>query len=174
MASCQTPTALDSGERSSEKFVKVCAILDRHSHQPAKLIPILQAIQEEYRYLPEEVLTFVATSLDVPPARVFGVASFYAHFALKPKGKHVVRLCDGTACHVKASIPILDAVRANLKLAANRNTTEDLLFTVETVACLGACGLAPVMVINEDVHGQLTPDAAVALVEAIQEQEAAQ
>jgi NADH-quinone oxidoreductase subunit E len=173
MATSQITPATHSAARPSDKFERVCAILDRHSHQPSRLIPILQAIQEEYRYLPEEVLTFVATSLEVPPARVFGVASFYAHFALQPKGKHVIRLCDGTACHVKASIPILDALRAKLKLDEKRNTTEDLMFTVETVACLGACGLAPVMVVDDEVHGLMTPEKAVAVVEGIAKAEKA-
>lgn len=162
---------LDEVPTQGRKFEKVCAILDRNGRQPSRLIPILQAVQEEYRYLPEEVLTFVATSLNVPPARVFGVATFYAHFALKPKGKYVVRLCDGTACHVKQSIPILEALRNRLGLSEQKPTTPDMLFTVETVACLGACGLAPVMVINEEVHGQMTPEAAVRLVEEIAKKE---
>jgi NADH-quinone oxidoreductase subunit E len=131
------------------------------------LVPILQAVQEEYRYLPEEVLTYVATALDVSPARVFGVATFYSHFAITPKGKHLVRLCDGTACHVKDSVPILEAIRKRLKLVGKQNTTDDLLFTVETVACLGACGLAPVVVVDDQVHGQMTPESGVKLVEEI-------
>ena len=149
------------------KFEKICEIIDRFDRDPQKLIPILQAVQDEYRYLPEEVLTYVATSLGLPPARVYGVATFYAHFSLEPKGKYVVRMCDGTACHVKRSMPILDAVRARLGLTGDQHTTRDMLFTVETVACLGACGLAPVMVINDEVHGLMTPDSAVALIEAI-------
>ncbi len=156
-----------------KKFEKICGILDCYARHPSRLIPILQAVQEEYRYLPEEVLTFVATSLDVPPARVFGVATFYAHFALEPKGKYVIRLCDGTACHVKLSIPILNALREKLNLDEKRKTTPDLLFTVETVACLGACGLAPVMVINDEVFGLMTPERAVQLVEEIQAKESA-
>lgn len=157
----------------SQQFEKVCAILDRHQRQPSRLIPILQAVQEEYRYLPEEVLAFVATSLGLPPAKVYGVATFYAHFALEPKGKYVVRLCDGTACHVKNSIPILEALHARLGLSEKRKTTADMGFTVETVACLGACGLAPVMVINDEVHGGMTPEGAVKLVDALVQKEAA-
>jgi NADH-quinone oxidoreductase subunit E len=149
------------------KFEKVCAILDRYDHRPQRLIPILQAVQDEYRYLPEEVLTYVATSLGIPPARVYGVATFYAHFAMEPKGKYLIRLCDGTACHVKQSIPILESLRKRLNLDEKHKTTPDMLFTLETVACLGACGLAPVVVINDDVHGQMTPDAAVKLVDDI-------
>lgn len=160
-------------QTEGRKFDAVCRVLERFEHKPSRLIPILQAVQDEYRYLPREVLAYVATSLGVPPARVFGVATFYAHFAMEAKGKYVVRLCDGTACHVKASIPILDAVRKRLNLSGARKTTPDMLFTVETVACLGACGLAPVMVINDDVHGQLTPQAGVKLIDEIIAQESA-
>ena len=155
-----------------DQFGKVCEILDRYGRDPAKLIPILQAVQEEYRYLPQEILAFVATSLDLPPARVYGVATFYAHFTLVPKGKHVVRVCDGTACHVKGSMHIYDALRERLNLAANAATTPDLLFTVETVSCLGACGLAPVMVIDHKVYGQVTQAKAVAAIDAILAEEA--
>ena len=154
-------------ECTGRKFVKVCGILDRHGRKPSRLVPILQAVQEEYRYLPQEVLTYVATALDVSPARVYGVATFYAHFAIEPKGKHVVRLCDGTACHVKDSIPILRAIQKRLGLDEQRKTTPDMLFTVETVACLGACGLAPVVLIDDQVHGQVTPESAVKLIEEV-------
>ena len=160
-------TQMETTMPAAAQFGKVCGILDRFGRDPAKLIPILQAVQEEYRYLPEAILTFVATALDLPPARVFGVATFYAHFTLKPKGKHVVRLCDGTACHVRGSTDILDALRQRLKLPEGQDTTPDLLVTVETVSCLGACGLAPVVVVDEAVHGQMTPDKAVAVLEAI-------
>jgi NADH-quinone oxidoreductase subunit E len=152
---------------NGRKFLKISTILDRHGRKPARLVPILQAVQEEYRYLPQEVLTYVATALDISPARVFGVATFYSHFAIQPKGKHLVRLCDGTACHVKDSVPILDAIRKRLKLGDKKNTTDDMLFTVETVACLGACGLAPVVVVDDQVHGQMTPESGVKLVEEI-------
>jgi len=157
---------------SARRFAKVCEILDRHGRDASQLIPILQEVQELYRYLPEEVLTYVATSLGLPPARVFGVATFYAHFALEPKGKYVLRMCDGTACHVKGSIPILEALRKRLGLDEKRRTTQDMLFTIETVSCLGACGLAPVLVVNDTVHGQMTPEAAVALVDQIIAREA--
>jgi NADH-quinone oxidoreductase subunit E len=159
---------------TAQKFQRLCEILDEYHRHPARLVPILQAVQEEYRYLPEEVLTYVATALGIPPARVFGVATFYAHFALEPKGKYVIRLCDGTACHVKNSVPILDALRKQLGVNENRKTTPDILFTVETVACLGACGLAPVLVINDEVHGQMNPERAVTLVEDILKKERAQ
>jgi NADH-quinone oxidoreductase subunit E len=161
------PVALDR----AGKFEKVCSILDRYGYRPSGLIPILQAIQHEYQYLPEEVLTYVATSLDVPPARVFGVATFYAHFALEPKGKHVIRICDGTACHVKHSLPVLSALHEKLGTSEKSKTTSDMLFTIETVACLGACGLAPVVVVDEQVYGGITPERAIALVDEIKAQE---
>jgi NADH-quinone oxidoreductase subunit E len=161
------PTAVDS----AGKFDKVCAILDRYAHRPAALIPILQAVQHDYKYLPEEVLTYIATSLDVPSARVFGVATFYAHFALQPKGKHVIRMCDGTACHVKRSLPVLNALHEKLGTNDKNKTSSDLMFTVETVACLGACGLAPVLVIDEQVYGQITAERALALVDEIKTRE---
>jgi NADH-quinone oxidoreductase subunit E len=166
MEPCLAPALAETA-----KFEKLCGILDRYDRHPARLVPILQALQEEYRYLPQEVLSYVATSLRIPEANVFGVATFYAHFALEPKGKYVVRLCDGTACHVKQSIPILEALRARLGVTEAKATTPDMLFTVETVACLGACGLAPVLVINEDVYGQMTPERAVDLIDAIRAKE---
>lgn len=149
------------------QFARVCEILDRHERRASRLIPILQEVQEAYRYLPEDVLIFVATSLGLPPARVYGVATFYSHFTLQPKGKYTFRLCDGTACHVRQSIPILEALQKRLGLDGKKNTTPDMLFTVETVSCLGACGLAPVVVLNDEVHGLMNPVKALQLVDDI-------
>ncbi|MDR1492858.1 MAG: NAD(P)H-dependent oxidoreductase subunit E [Planctomycetaceae bacterium] len=160
-------TAKNSSLTTSRKFDKVCEILDKNHHDPARLIPILQQVQDFYRYLPEDVLTFIATSLSTPPSHVYGVATFYAHFTLKPKGKHTIRLCDGTACHVRGSEKNLNALYERLKLSPSQHTTDDMLFTVETVSCLGACGLAPVIVVDEKVYGSVTPEEAVALVENI-------
>lgn len=174
MSAVAEPVVVEGASERTRKFARICEIVERHGRRPARLIPILQEIQDEYRYLPEEVLVLVATSLDLPVSRVFGVATFYAHFTMKPKGKYVVRLCDGTACHVKQSEPILHRLRERLGLEKGEETTDDMLFTVETVSCLGACGLAPVVVINEDVHGQQTPESAVALVDEIAAREAKQ
>ena len=154
-----------------KNFGKVCEIIHKYDYDSSKLIPILQEVQEEYRYLPQEVMTFVATSLDISAAKVFGVASFYAHFTLEPKGKYVIKICDGTACHVKKSTHILEALQKRLNLTDERKTTSDMLFTLETVSCLGACGLAPAMVVNEDVHGLMTPDSAVAVIDEIVKKE---
>jgi len=155
------------------KFERVCEIIHEFGGNETKLIPILSAVQEEYRYLPEEVLTFVAMSLNISVSKVYGVASFYSHFSLKPKGKHIVKLCDGTACHVKGSRKILEKLRTKLGLEGDKITTADMLFTVETVSCLGACGLAPVVLINDKVYGQATPEQALKVVEDLIAQEAA-
>lgn len=167
VSECKSST----GCECRRKFEAVCAILEKHGHSESKLIPILQEVQNEYRYLPQDVISFIATDLDLPPAKVYGVATFYSHFALAPKGKHIIRLCDGTACHVKGSTKILDALRDRLGLKGDSTTTEDMLFTVETVSCLGACGLAPVILVDEDVHGQVTPDKAVAILNKLIKEE---
>lgn len=153
------------------KFNRICEIIHEHGSQETKLISILHAVQKEYRYLPEEVLTFVAMSLGISVAKVYGVASFYSHFSLEPKGKYVIKLCDGTACHVKGSHKILEKLRNKLALDLNKVTTDDMLFTVETVSCLGACGLAPVMLVNDKVYGQIQPTEAAAIVDDIMEME---
>lgn len=154
-----------------DRMFEVDRILEKNNYSAARLIPILQEVQAAYSYLSKDMISYVASALGLPPSRVYGVATFYAHFSMEPKGKHVVKLCDGTACHVKKSHGILHALYEKLGLSAEKPTTGDLLFTVETVSCLGACGLAPVMLINEAVHGQVTPDQAVKLVEEIMAQE---
>ncbi len=151
----------------ARKFERVCEILEQNKYDSNKLIPILQAVQEEYRYLPEKILTFIAISLKVPPAKVYGVATFYSHFALEPKGRYVIKVCDGTACHVKNSIPIVEAIEKKLGLNESKRTTDDMMFTLETVSCLGACGLAPVVVVNDEVHSLMNPEKTMAMLEKI-------
>ena len=152
---------------SLEKHIdKVSAILDKYDKNPRKLIPILQKIQDECKYLPQSVMEYVATSLNVPASAVFGVATFYSHFALTPRGKHSCKICDGTACHVKGSQNIIDGVREHLGLEGKESTTSDMMFTVDAVACVGACGLAPVVLIDERVYGQTN---AKAIVDALKE-----
>jgi NADH-quinone oxidoreductase subunit E len=121
------------------------------------LIPILQSVQHEFGYLPEESLLTISTELKIPKADIYGVATFYAQFHLKPRGRHIIRVCRGTACHVRGSLKIMDKVKQILDVEEN-DTTEDLRFTLEPVACLGACGLAPVMMVDDETHGRLTPD----------------
>jgi len=152
---------------SLRKFERVCEIVDQNGRDASRLIPILQAVQGEYRYLPEEILTFIATSLGIPPAKVFGVATFYSLFTLKPKGKYTIRVCNGTACHVKKSMDLHAALCDKLNLGEKQETSADMLFTLETVNCLGACNLAPAMVINDEAYGQLTPDRAIAIIDEI-------
>lgn len=158
-------------ELTSRQFDKVCSIIEQFNKDSSKLIPILQSVQEEYRYLPGPILSFVANALDIPPAKVYGVATFYGHFALEPKGKYVIKVCDGTACHVKGASKLHDVLTKRLKLKDGRTTTPDLLFTVETVSCLGACGLAPVMLVNDEVHGQVTEARAEEIIGEIEKKE---
>jgi NADH-quinone oxidoreductase subunit E len=100
-------------------------------------------------------MRFIANELEISPAKVFGVATFFAHFAITPKGKHIIKVCNGTACHVKGSSFVINTVKDKLKLKDGQDTTEDMMFTLECVSCLGACGLAPVMVVDDVVHGIL-------------------
>ena len=120
------------------------------------LIPVLQKAQGVYGYLPKPVLETIARELRLTTAEVFGVVTFYAQFHLNPRGKHIIRVCQGTACHVRGGAKILEAVSEHLKVKPGE-TTRDLEFTLETVACLGACGLAPVMMVDDNTHGRLNP-----------------
>ena len=156
----------------TEKNTKIVnRILEKNNYDESRLIPILQEVQEEFKYLSKQLISYVATAIGVPPSQVYGVATFYAHFSLKPKGKYIFKLCDGTACHVKKSHGILEALYEKLGLSAEKNTSDDMLFTVETVSCLGACGLAPVMLVNEQVYGQVTPEQAKEIVDELIEKE---
>lgn len=146
---------------------KIDEILTAHNCEKKELINIIQEIQNEYRYLPQDILIYVAKKLDISESKIYGVATFYENFSLEAKGKNIIKICDGTACHVRKSVPILDAIYKELSLNAKKHTTDDSLFTVETVSCLGACGLAPVITINDHVHPKMTPESAVALIRNI-------
>ena len=145
-------------------------ILDAHGCNQQAIIAILQEIQEHYHYLPREVFPHLAKKLDMSEARIYSVATFYENFSLEPKGKYVIKICDGTACHVRHSLPILERFRQELGLSADKHTTDDLNFTVETVSCLGACGLAPVIMVNEDVYSAMTPEKASELIKKLKEE----
>ena len=153
------------------RFEAVNDILERYCFRARYLIAVLQEVQELYRYLPEEVLMYVATGMGLTPSQVFGVVTFYENFSLEPKGKYVIRVCDGTACHVRHSDPILSAIRKRLELKPGQPTTPDLMFTLETVACLGACVVAPVVSINGEIHGQMTPDRIVNMIDELSRRE---
>ena len=156
------------------KFQKVNEIIDRHGKSRAALIPILQEVQDEFRYLPEEMLSFIATAMGLSPATVYGVATFYAQFSTQPKGKHLIQVCDGTACHVRASMNVINKIRKKLSLHEEETTTEDLMFTLETVACIGACALAPAMMIDGKIYGHLTPESVDVIIENIMKEERSQ
>lgn len=147
-------------------------ILKDHGYEKTQIIAILQRVQKEYRYLPGEALSYVAKELRLSEAKVYGVATFYENFSLEPKGKYVIKVCDGTACHVRKSVPILEEFRKELNLTEKKHTTDDMLFTVETVSCLGACGLAPVCTVNDHVHPSMNPEKARALVKQLKEEAA--
>lgn len=152
---------------------KLDEIISQCGAKKANLIAILQKIQEEYRYLPEDAMIYIGTKIEeLSPATVFGVATFYAQFSLEPKGKYEIKVCDGTACHVRGSMPVYNALKAKLKLSEGKITTDDGLFSLETVSCLGACGLAPVVVINEKVYPQMTADAIKIVLDTIFQEEA--
>ena len=147
-------------------------IIQNIGAKKSNLIAILQKVQEVYRYLPEEAMTYIGTKIEgVSPATVFGVATFYAQFSLEPKGKYEIKICDGTACHVRGSMPVYESVVQRFKLTDGKYTTEDGMFSVETVSCLGACGLAPVVVVNEKVYPQMTTDAMKVIIDTILERE---
>ncbi|NLN16204.1 MAG: NADH-quinone oxidoreductase subunit NuoE, partial [Firmicutes bacterium] len=131
-------------------------ILAQHPLQESSLIPVLQETQARLGYLPRPAMEYLAKALKVPFARVYGVASFYAQFHLQPRGRHIIRVCQGTACHVRGAKEVLNAFEDELGIPAG-NTTEDLEYTLEVVACIGACGLAPTIMIDDETYGRLTP-----------------
>ncbi|MFC2038176.1 NADH-quinone oxidoreductase subunit NuoE [Chloroflexota bacterium] len=138
-------------------------VLEKHLDQADALITMLQEIQTAYSYLPEAALIRLSKEAKVPMSRIYAVATFYAQFYLYPRGKHIVRVCRGTACHVRGGSLILDAVERELGIS-DGETTPDMEYTIETVACIGACALAPAMVIDEDTYGKVTPTQAAKLV----------
>lgn len=145
-------------------YDKTDEIIGFYGKKEGSLIPIMQDIQNEYRYLPGELLTYVAEKIGIQEAKAYSVATFYENFSFEPKGKYIIKVCDGTACHVRKSTPVLEAMYKELGLSKKKHTTEDMLFTVETVSCLGACGLAPTMMVNEDVHPAMTPEKALEVI----------
>ena len=148
-------------------YEKADEIIARYGKKPSSLIPVMQDIQAEYRYLPGELLIYTAHQIGVPDARAYSVATFYENFSFEPKGKYVIKVCDGTACHVRKSMPILEELQKQLVLGKKRHTTDDMMFTVETVSCLGACGLAPTLMVNDEVHPKMTPEKVVALLQEL-------
>ena len=157
-----------------KQLEKVSEIIESYDCKQSNLIAIMQGIQAEFNYLSEDSLLLIAEKLGISPAKVYSVATFYENFSLEAKGKHIIKVCAGTACHVRKSGPIYDAIYEYLGLSGKKKTSNDGMFTLETVACLGACGLAPVMTIDGEVHAKMSPEGAIALLEEIREKEGAE
>lgn len=139
------------------KQVKLDEIICKYQNENGPLIPILQEAQEVYGYLPAHVLKHISKTIRMPLAKIYGVVTFYAQFRLTPVGRNLINVCLGTACHVRGGAKILETMEKSLNIK-DGETTEDGRFTLEIVACIGACGLAPVISINNKVHGRLTPE----------------
>ena len=154
MPNCQSVIPYQGTKAQEEKLQQV---LETHRDQPGATMPVLQAAQEIFGYLPEEVQIMVAEGLDIPLSEVYGVATFYSLFTLNPKGKHQVSICLGTACYVKGAGALVEAAEKTLGIT-NGGVTPDGLFSMDACRCVGACGLAPVMMVGNDVYGRLTPD----------------
>ena len=154
MPNCKTVIPYKPNPAKEAELQKVIAA---HKGQPGATMPVLQAAQAIFGYLPEEVQIMIAEGLDIPLSEVYGVATFYSLFALNPKGKYQISICLGTACYVKGAAEVLAAVEQKLDIKPG-SITPDGLFSLDTCRCIGACGLAPVMTINDDVHGRLTPE----------------
>ncbi len=152
METCET-----SGEEfSPEQWRAVDAIIERHRLKPGVLIPVLEEIQETVGYLPEPLQRRVAKGLEVPLSQVYGVVTFYSYFTMKPRGRHEVKVCLGTACHVRGGQKLLDAVEQKLDICPG-DCTADRHYSLDVVRCIGACGVAPIMVVDKDVHKQVKP-----------------
>lgn len=142
---------------SNGTYHKLESVLKKYKNSPEMLISVLQQAQNIHGYLSEDVLLRIAEAMDVPMAKIYGVVTFYSQFHLKPRGRNIIRVCQGTACHVRGVSRIVDKIREELSIDIGEST-KDLRFTFESVACIGACGLAPVIMINSETHGRLTHD----------------
>lgn len=144
---------------------KVESILDNYQRDEGMLVSILQDIQAEYNYLPEEVLVEVSQSLGTPLSQVYSVATFFKAFSLEPRGRYLINVCLGTACHVRGAVKVLEAIERELDIKTG-GTTKDLKFTLETVNCVGACALGPIVIIDGGYHGQMKTDKVKALLKS--------
>ena len=147
---------------------KIEKVLEKYENVRGAVIPVLQIVQAEYGYLPEPIVDLIAERLKISINEIVGVATFYAQFHLKPRGQHIIKMCCGTACHVKGAKKVLEKISETLEVSTGM-TTKDNVFTLEEVACLGACSLAPVMMVDEDIHGKLAPDTVGTVIKEIKE-----
>ena len=143
-------------EQFAAKMEELAAFIAENKNVDGPLMPIMQKAQESFGYLSMEAMTLIADELDIPVSKIYGVATFYAQFSLTPKGDYIIQVCTGTACYVKGAQKVLDRVYEELGIGSGE-TTPDGKFTIQDTRCLGCCGLAPVMTINEDVYGRVTP-----------------
>lgn len=153
-------------ETTTFDMAPLAAILEEYADQKGAVIPILQHAQDAYGYLPKEVLQAISDRTGIPVSRLIGVATFYAQFRLARRGKHLIRICDGTACHVRGAAKCIETLEKELDVPAG-GTSPDYQYTMEVVYCLGSCGLAPVAVIDDKVYGRLTPNTLVEQLETI-------
>ena len=152
-------------------FKLIDFILEKHECQKTKVIPIMQDIQKEYKFLPKDALMYVADKVGVSPAELYGIATFYENFSMNEKGKYVIKVCNGTACHVRKSDDVQEALYEATGMKPEDHMSADGLFTIERVSCLGACGLAPVFTVNDVVHPKMTPDKMRQLISDLREAE---
>lgn len=144
-------------QENDARFAELAKVIEEYKDMEGALIMVLHKAQEIFGYLPEDVQKYVAKGLNLPMSEVYGVTTFYSYFSLKPRGKYRIAVCLGTACYVRGAADLVAEIEKELNIKVN-DTTPDGLFTLEVSRCIGACGLAPVMTINEDVYGRLTPD----------------
>lgn len=145
------------------------SLANNFKEKEGNIISLLQETQDAFGYIPEEAVYWFSKELDIPASKFFGVATFYAQFYLKPRGKNIITACCGTACHVKGSDRIINNLKRELNLADEQNTTEDKKFTLEQVACVGACSIAPVVIINKKVYGKMSADKMAKELKALKE-----
>jgi NADH:ubiquinone oxidoreductase subunit E len=150
---------------SADDLAKIDTILKGYEEEEGVLISVLQDVNEEFNYLPENTLRYVSEQLDIPLSQVYHVATFYTAFSLKPRGQHIIRVCQGTACHVRGTRAVLDEIARVLEVKPG-DTTEDLQYTLETVNCLGACALGPVVVFDKEYYGNMSPNKVKKLLKA--------
>lgn len=146
-------------------------IIERYRAEDGSVISLLQDIQEEFGYIPEDGIAYVAGWLDIPLSRFFGTATFYSQFYLTPRGKNVISICCGTACHVKGGTKISERVQKDLGLSGEGGTTADGLFTVEVVRCVGACSIAPVVIVNSKAHGDVTSERMLRMIKSLRKED---
>jgi NADH-quinone oxidoreductase subunit E len=145
-------------------------VMKEHDYEKTAIIPVLQAIQTKYKYLPEPVVQYVSEQMDITLATIFGIATFYAQFSTEPKGKHIVQVCAGTACHVRGAQEIIKRLRKDLNVTAEKNTTEDKFITLECLACIGTCAMAPAVIVDGFVYGHLNPDKMADIIKKLYEE----